>query len=126
VALTVLGASVLIGLLDPDDARHQAARAALEAHADDDLRIAAHMLAEALVHPARAGKDREAWRLIDALEISVDPVDEQVAFAAARLRARHGRALRMPDALVLAHADLLKAKTSPHRRRAVASVEPAR
>jgi predicted nucleic acid-binding protein len=63
-----------------------------------------------LVHPARAGKEREAWRLIDALEISVDPVDEQVAFAAAELRARHGRALRMPDALVLAHADLLNAK----------------
>ena len=111
MALTALDASVLIALLDPNDAHHQAARAALDAHADDDLRIAAHTLAEALVHPARAGKDREARRLIGALEITVDAVDEQVAIAAARLRAKHGSPLRMPDALVLAHADLRKAKT---------------
>jgi predicted nucleic acid-binding protein len=101
---------VLIALLDPDDAHHQAARAALEAHADDDLRVPAHTLAEALVHPARAGKEREARRLIAALEIAVDPVDEAVAVAAAKLRAEHGNALRMPDALVLAYADTHKAK----------------
>jgi predicted nucleic acid-binding protein len=111
VALTVLDASVLIALLDPNDAHHQTARAALAAHADDDLRIAAHTLAEALVHPARAGKEREARRLIASLELTVDPVDEPVAVAAVRLRAKHGSALRMPDALVLAHADVLKAKT---------------
>jgi predicted nucleic acid-binding protein len=111
VALTTLDASVLIALLDPNDAHHQAARAALESHADDDLRIAAHTLAEALVHPARAGKEHEARRLIGALEVTVDPVDEQVAIAAARLRAKHGGALRMPDALVLSHADVHKAKT---------------
>jgi predicted nucleic acid-binding protein len=110
VALTALEASVLIALLDPADAHHRAARAALEAHADDDLRIAAHTLAEALVHPARAGKERQARQLIGSLEITVDPVDEPIAVAAARLRARHGSALRMPDALVLAHADLVKAK----------------
>ena len=79
-------------------------------YADDDLRIPAHTLAEALVHPARAGKDREARRLIAGLEIAVDPVDEAVAVAAAKLRARHGSALRMPDALVLAYADVRKAK----------------
>jgi hypothetical protein len=72
------------------------ARGALEAHADDDLRIPAHAPAEALVHPARAGKDRGARRLIAGLEIAIDPI------AAAKLRARHGSALRMPHALVLA------------------------
>jgi predicted nucleic acid-binding protein len=75
-----------------------------------DLRIPAHTLADALVHPARAGKDREARRLIAALEIAVDPIDEAIAVAAAKLRARHGRALRMPDALVIAYADVRKAK----------------
>jgi hypothetical protein len=30
--------------------------------------------------------------------------------AAARLRARHGRALRMPDALVIAYADVRRAQ----------------
>jgi predicted nucleic acid-binding protein len=111
VALTALDTSVLIALLDPSDPHHRAARASLDAHADDDLRIPAHTLAEALVHPARAGKDREARRLIAGLEIAVDPVDEAVAVAAARLRALHGSALRMPDALVLAYADVHKAKS---------------
>jgi len=111
VALTALDTSVLIALLDPADAHHRAARASLEAHADDDLRIPAHTLAEAIVHPARAGKEREARRLIASLEIAVDPIDEAVAIAAARLRARHGSALRMPDALVLAYADVRKAKS---------------
>ena len=111
MALTALDASVLIALLDPDDAHHQHARNALDAHADDDLRAPAHTLAEALVHPARAGKEREARRLIAALEIAIDPVDEGIAVAAAKLRAAHGAALRMPDALVLAYADTRKAKT---------------
>jgi predicted nucleic acid-binding protein len=110
VALIVVDASVLIALLDPADVHHPAARASLAAYSDDDLRIPAHTLAEALVHPARAGKDREARRLIAALEIAVDPVDEPIAVAAARFRAGHGRALRMPDALVLAYADSQKAK----------------
>ena len=63
------------------------------------------------MRPARAGKEREARRLVASLEIAVDAVDEPVAVAAARLRARHGTALRMPDALVLAHADVHKAKS---------------
>ena len=111
MGLTALDASVLIALLDPDDAHHQHARTALDVHADDDLRAPAHTLAEALVHPARAGKEREARRLIAALEIAIDPVDEAVAVAAAKLRAEHGTALRMPDALVLAYADTRKAKS---------------
>ena len=111
MALIAVDTSVLIALLDSGDAHHQAARASLEAHADDDLRIPAHALAEALVHPARAGKDREARRLIAGLEIVVDPMDEAIAVAAAKIRAKHGRALRMPDALALAHADVRKAKS---------------
>lgn len=110
MALIALDASVLIALLDPDHVHHQAARVKLDAHVDDDLRIPAHTLAEALVHPMRAGKDREARRLIAALEIAVDPVDEPVAVAAAKLRAQHGSPLRMPDALVIAYADIRKAK----------------
>ena len=111
MALTVLDTSVLIALLDPDDVHHQAARVSLEAHVDDELRIPAHVLAEALVHPMRAGKEREARRLIASLEIGVDPIDEAVAVAAARLRARYGTAPRMPDALVLVYADVRKAKS---------------
>jgi hypothetical protein len=60
------------------------------------------------VHPARAGKEREARRRIAGLEIALDPINEAIAVTAARLRARHGSALRMPDALVLAYADVRK------------------
>jgi predicted nucleic acid-binding protein len=109
MALTALDASVLIALLDPDDAHHQHARDALDVHADDDLRAPAHTLAEALVHPALVGKEREARRLIAALEIAIDPIDEAIAVVAAKLRAKHGSSLRMPDALVLAYADTRKA-----------------
>jgi len=111
MALIALDASVVIALLNPVDAHHASAQAALLDHADDDLRIPAHALAESLVHPARAGKEREAMALIAALEIAVDPVDQQVAVAAARLRAKHTGALRMPDALVLAYGEVRKAKT---------------
>jgi len=110
MAVIALDASVLIALLDPNDAHHQAARNTLAAYADDDLRAPAHTVAESLVHPARAGKEREALRLIRALEIAVDPVDEPVAVAAAKLRAKHGSSLRMPDALVLAYGDVRRAK----------------
>ena len=110
MALIALDASVLIALLNPADVHHEAAEAALIAYADDDVRIPAHALAESLVHPARHGKERDALRHIGALEIAVDPVDQAVAVAAARLRARHGTALRLPDALILAYADVTKAK----------------
>lgn len=109
MALIALDASVLIALLDPDDAHHNAARTSLDAYAEDDIRIPAHALAEALVHPISAGRERDARRLIAALEIAVDPVDEPAAVAAARLRAQHGSALRMPDALVIAYAETRKA-----------------
>lgn len=110
MGLIVLDAGVLIALLDSDDPHHGAARASLEVHLDEDLRVPAHTLAEALVHPMRAGKDREARQLIAGLEIAVDPIDETVAVTAARLRARHGRALRVPDALVIAYADVRRAQ----------------
>ena len=93
MALIALDASVLIALLDADDNHHQAARGALEAHAEEDLRIPAHTLAEALVHPIRAGKEHEARRLIAALETAVDAVDEPIAVAAAKLRARNEMAI---------------------------------
>jgi hypothetical protein len=44
------------------------------------------------------GKEDDARRLVSALQIAIDPVDEAVAITAARLRAQHGGILRMPDA----------------------------
>ena len=43
------------------------------------------------------------------LPLSVEPMTVDVARAAARLRARYGRRLRLPDALVVATAEVLAA-----------------
>jgi len=88
---------------------------ARDAHTDDDLRIPAHPLAEALVHPERAGKEREARPLIAALEILVEQVDEAAAVAAAKLRARTAVRCGRQMALVLAYADVRKAEACADR-----------
>jgi predicted nucleic acid-binding protein len=108
VALIVLDASVLIALLDPNDALHTAARAALVRHAGDDLKLPASAYAESLVGPARQGRLAEAKQAIDALLLDIVPITGQVAEQAAELRARHP-SLRLPDALVVATGSVLGA-----------------
>ncbi len=108
MALTILDAGVIIGLLDGTDAHHQAAREALAVALDEGSAFAvpASAYAECLVGPARHGPD--AIRAVDAfladLPAEVEPITRQVASKAADLRARHGRKLRLPDALVFATA----------------------
>lgn len=108
MALTVLDAGVVIALLDRADTHHPAADAALrEAFAaGDELILPASAYAECLVAPLRHGDDaaQVVDDLLDALPARVAPIGRQTARAAAVLRARHGRALRLPDALVVATA----------------------
>ena len=108
MALIVLDASVLIALLDPHDALHTAARAALARHAADDLKLPASAYAESLVGPARRGRLAAAKRAIDALLLDIVPITGEVAEEAAGLRARHP-SLRLPDALVVAPGSVLGA-----------------
>ena len=108
MALIVLDASVLIALLDPNDALHPAARAALSRHAGDDLKLPASAYAESLVGPARRGRLAAAKQAIDALLLDIVPITSQVAEEAAELGARHP-SLRLPDALVVATGSVLGA-----------------
>jgi len=108
VALIIIDASVVIALLDPADALHAAARREFDQVAGEELALPASALAETLVAPARAGKLEEARQRIQALELLIADVDEDVALEAARWRGRHSR-LRLPDALVLATAEVLNA-----------------
>ena len=110
MGLTVVDAGVVIAVLDRDDLHHESARKALGAARDrhDGLAVPASALAEALVGAARQG-DEAIGIVIDfvrRLPASVVPVDEAVAMAAARLRARHGAKLKLPDALVIATAEV--------------------
>jgi len=107
VALTVLDAGVVIGLLDRDDAHHDAARTALREARErgDELVLPASAYAEVLVVPFRQGPQAAETvdAFLDALTARVEPVTKAIARGAAQLRAAH-RALRLPDALVIATA----------------------
>jgi predicted nucleic acid-binding protein len=108
MALTVVDAGVVIALLDADDGHHAAAREALREALDrgDDLVLPASAYAECLVGPLRRGAEAATTvdSFLEALPARVEPVTRSIARSAAVLRARHGRALRLPDALVLATA----------------------
>jgi len=108
VALIVLDASLVIALLDPGDKLHSGSLRAFERFAGEDLAIPASALAETLVIPSRAGKLAEARAKIQLLDLRVAPIEESTAVEAARLRGRHGN-LRLPDALVIATGEVLKA-----------------
>jgi predicted nucleic acid-binding protein len=103
----VLDASVVLALFDPEDALHSSASTAVRRRRDagDEFILPASVLAEVLVGAAKRGDGELASRR--ALAIAAfgppRPLDEEVAVAAARRRARH-RSPRLPDALVIATA----------------------
>lgn len=113
MGLTILDAGVIIGVLDAEDVHHQGSRAALAAALErgDALAVPASAYAECLVGPSRRGpaavKAVEAF--LSDLPADVEPITRPVASRAAALRARHGRRLRLPDALVVATAMHLRA-----------------
>lgn len=108
MALTVLDASVLIAWLDPSDALHAGAAAALRRHVNDDFRIPASAYSESLVGPFRREQLQVAKRALSALLGQVVDLTAQIAEEGAQLRANHG-GLRLPDALVVATASVLGA-----------------
>jgi predicted nucleic acid-binding protein len=112
MGLTVLDAGVIIGFLDANDAHHAASHTALSdaRSRNDRLVIPASAFAEILVGPSRKGTVAIAAvrDLVDRVPIAVEPIDEEIAVAAAAIRARH-RSLKLPDALVIATAGHLDA-----------------
>lgn len=113
MGVTVVDARVLIAVLDETDAHHAAARAGLaEARRrGDHLVLPASAYSEALVSANRAGDAAVSIvdALIDGLPMTVEAIGRSIAASAARLRAQFGRALRLPDALVLATAGVIGA-----------------
>ena len=108
--LVVLDASVVIAFRDPADALHQRAVTALQAHAADELVLPASAYAEILVGPLRHGPAAvdALDRFLGDLAVRIEPLTPTIARRAAVLRAGT-RAVRLPDALVLATADALDA-----------------
>jgi predicted nucleic acid-binding protein len=110
VAIVVLDASVVIAFLDRADTHHGAAVEALGRARLDELALPSSAYAEILVDPWRRGPDAVTLvkRFLMDLSIRIEPLTAAIAERAAELRARH-RSLRLPDALVLATADVLAA-----------------
>ena len=112
MGVTVLDAGVLIAFMDRADAHHAAARRAVTAAATrDELVLPASAYAEILVLPSRLGGDavQRTDDLVDTLPARVEPVSRRIAAVAAGLRASHGRALKLADALVIATASVVAA-----------------
>ncbi len=103
----VLDSDAVIGFLDRGDPLHAAADAAVRESAAKGPLLASVVTYAEVLTGARMGHQEESLvegffaDLISALLT----VDAQVADRAARLRAE-SRSLRMPDALILATADL--------------------
>jgi predicted nucleic acid-binding protein len=115
MGLTIVDAGVLIGLLDADDAHHETAR---RAFADaqtrgDRIAIPASAFAETLVAPSRTGDAAvmTVRNFADRMPLTIIPLDSQIALVAARLRAKHGAKLKLPDALIIATAIHVAADT---------------
>ena len=110
MALIVVDASVVIAFLDADDAHHGGAVEMLTANRNDTAVLPASAYAEVLVGPLKHG--RAAGQIVDQalrdLAVDVVPVTREIAGRAAQLRASR-TGLRLPDALVLATADVLDA-----------------
>lgn len=104
----VLDASVLIALLDGEDAHHQRAETLLAQEIDDDFAASSLTLAEVLVAPAREGRLDTVREALTDLEVEELPFPVDAAVKLAQLRAATG--LKMPDCCVLLAAEGAEAR----------------
>jgi predicted nucleic acid-binding protein len=103
----VLDSDAVVAFLDSSDALHDAADEAIRELLGKDRLLASTVTYAEVLTGARLGRhDEKRVRGFFADLISeILPVDAKVADKAADLRARR-KALRMPDAMILATADL--------------------
>jgi len=103
----ILDSDTVIGFLDADDALHAPAENAIRALIrEQPLLVSAVTYAEVLTGARSGHHDEVRVRgFFESLVSVVIPVDVAVADKAADLRSS-SRALRMPDALILATADV--------------------
>jgi predicted nucleic acid-binding protein len=107
VGLILLDSTVIVGFLDADDALHEVTAARLkEIIASNPLAASVVSYAEVMTGVSLGHHSREKVDgFFDALIKDLLPIDRPVAARAATLRGEH-MSLRMPDALILATADL--------------------
>ena len=97
--MIVLDAHVLIGFLDPTDPHHGFTRALRERHVAGGYASNVLSIAEALVHPTRAGIQDAAQASLETIIVQIIGVDPGEARTLASVRNTHR--LRTPDAVAL-------------------------
>ena len=104
----VLDTSVLIALVDASDAHHARARAVVQhgREVGDRFVVPVAAYAEYMVRAYETDATQLDFRdsLIEAIPAAVEPATRSVGRHAAALRARHGRRLPLPDALIVGTA----------------------
>lgn len=108
--MIVLDASVLIALLDSEDAHHARAETLFSDEIDDDFAASSLTLAEVLVMPAREGRLDAAREALADLDVKELPFPGDAAVRFAQLRA--STSLKMPDCCVLLAAEELHARVA--------------
>lgn len=115
MGLTVVDSGVVIGYFEPADAHYETTyRALVEVRGrGDQIVLPASAYAEGIVYPLRQGPEQtETFReFVRGFPMEIVELDEEIAEAAARLRADHGTRLPLPDALVIATAQVIEADT---------------
>lgn len=108
MAAVVLDTSVVIALINENDAHHQSAVKATSLK--NQYVISAVTLSEALIAPYRVSPKvgQEYQKLIMSSVDGVISVDDQIAVLGARIRAE--KKLSLPDALISATAQVMKAQ----------------
>ncbi len=97
--MIILDANVLVGFLDSTDPHHDASLDLLERHFVDGFGSNVLTVAEALVHPTRAGRQDAAVASLVRIGVQVIGLDTAEASPLAGVRTTYR--LRMPDAVVL-------------------------
>jgi predicted nucleic acid-binding protein len=105
--LILLDSTVIVGFLDADDALHEASAARLrEIAGAQPLAASVVSFAEVMTGAELGHHPTELVAgFFDALIRDLLPVDREIAACAAAIRGKR-RSLAMPDALILATADL--------------------
>lgn len=104
----ILDASIAIAFLDRSDDHHERAVEAIAGSRSEERILPASAYSELLVRAYRTGDHAVAAidRLISDFVIRIHAIDAGTARRAAELRAAHA-SLRLPDALVIATAEVL-------------------
>lgn len=107
MGVSLLDSDVVVGFLDSDDPLHAQADAAIRAVAPEHRFVVSFVTVAEVLTGAKLGHHDEATvrRFFDQVVSARLPLDGPTAERAAELRAAH-RPLKMPDALILATADI--------------------